>query len=303
MQRAYTIGSVSIETGISKDILRKWESRYGFPRPVRHANGRRIYPLEQVARLTELKRLIDGGMRPAKALTEAGRDLATDGEANQVEAGSGACRSPFTARAVDLLASCRLDDLRIMLERDLARRGLLSFLEETVAELNWAVGERWSDGSLRVFEEHAYSTLMHEILSRQVRCLASSSGQPGVLLTTPPGELHTLGLAMVKACFTEAGARCLDLGAQTPPEEVAAAVRAYGCQVVGLSISSTFPKRQVLGQLLRYRSLLPAECGLWVGGAGAGHLGRVPDGVRVFASLGPALGTLRALQAGIIDVQ
>jgi len=39
-----SISAVERETGLSKDVLRKWESRYGFPSPERDAVGERAYP-------------------------------------------------------------------------------------------------------------------------------------------------------------------------------------------------------------------------------------------------------------------
>ena len=45
-----SISAVERDTGLSKDNLRVWERRYGFPNPQRDAFGERIYPLEQVDR-------------------------------------------------------------------------------------------------------------------------------------------------------------------------------------------------------------------------------------------------------------
>ena len=54
---SFTIANVERETGLSKDLLRMWERRYGFPAPTRDANGDRIYPADQVDRLRRIKRL------------------------------------------------------------------------------------------------------------------------------------------------------------------------------------------------------------------------------------------------------
>jgi len=62
------IASVERETGLSKDTLRVWERRYGFPTPERDANGERLYAPTQVQRLTQIKRLMDRGHRPGKLL-------------------------------------------------------------------------------------------------------------------------------------------------------------------------------------------------------------------------------------------
>lgn len=60
-ERHFSIGSVERETGLSKDLLRAWEKRYGFPAPERDAQGDRIYPAPQVEKLRLLRRLIDDG--------------------------------------------------------------------------------------------------------------------------------------------------------------------------------------------------------------------------------------------------
>src|SRR5690606_21723807 len=58
------ISAVERETGLSKDSLRVWERRYGFPIPARDEAGERIYPPDQVAKLRLLRQLIDRGRRP-----------------------------------------------------------------------------------------------------------------------------------------------------------------------------------------------------------------------------------------------
>ena len=39
---ALTIAAVERETSLSRDTLRAWERRYGFPAPLRDANGERV---------------------------------------------------------------------------------------------------------------------------------------------------------------------------------------------------------------------------------------------------------------------
>jgi hypothetical protein len=66
------IASVERETGLSKDTLRVWERRYGFPTPGRDANGERQYAPAQVRRLAQIKRLMDRGHRPGKLMAGRG---------------------------------------------------------------------------------------------------------------------------------------------------------------------------------------------------------------------------------------
>ena len=68
LQAGLGISAVERDTGLSKDTLRVWERRYGFPRPVRDALGERTYPVEQVDRLRLIRRLMDAGHRPGKVV-------------------------------------------------------------------------------------------------------------------------------------------------------------------------------------------------------------------------------------------
>ena len=52
------IAAVERDTGLSKDTLRVWERRYGFPQPVRDTFDERVYPADQVERLRLIARLL-----------------------------------------------------------------------------------------------------------------------------------------------------------------------------------------------------------------------------------------------------
>ena len=65
---ALNISAVEREAGLSKDVLRMWERRYGFPKPVRDDNGERRYSAAEVAKLRAIKRLMDVGLRPGKII-------------------------------------------------------------------------------------------------------------------------------------------------------------------------------------------------------------------------------------------
>ena len=71
-----SIAAVERDTGLSKDTLRVWERRYGFPAPQRDQYGERIYPLEQVDRLRAIRRLMDAGHRPGKIIGLTDAELA-----------------------------------------------------------------------------------------------------------------------------------------------------------------------------------------------------------------------------------
>ena len=65
-----SIATVERDTGLSKDTLRVWERRYGFPTPSRDSNGERVYPADQLEKLRVIRRLMDSGLRPGAVVAE-----------------------------------------------------------------------------------------------------------------------------------------------------------------------------------------------------------------------------------------
>jgi DNA-binding transcriptional MerR regulator/methylmalonyl-CoA mutase cobalamin-binding subunit len=286
------ISSVERETGLSKDVLRMWERRYGFPKPGRDDNGERQYSVGEVAKLRAIKRLMDVGMRPGKIVRSGIDELAALAE-RRIERRSD---EPAPAFERDLVALLRVHDavgLQNTLANQLMRQGLQRFLLETMAPLNRAVGDAWMRGELQIFEEHLYTEQLQVALRTAINAFPRQSGAPRVLVTTFPGEQHGLGLLMVEALLVPEGAQCISLGAQTPLEDIRRAALAHKADVVALSFSTAFPVRQASEGLATLRRQLPPAVTLWAGGDMTRRVRRTLVGVVLIPEL---VGTLAALK-------
>lgn len=294
----FTITAVERETGLSKDVLRVWERRYGFPSPVRDAHGERLYPQEQVDRLRLIRRLMDQGHRPGRLVA-----VEADKLAGMLAGGSDTPPGPeeeALQRLVDCLRTHDFGRLAQTLQERLVRQGLQHFVLDTVAPLTRMVGEAWEQGRLEVFEEHLFTEQAKRILRQGIATLPLQHRGPRVLLTTVPGEQHVLGLLMVEALFALEGAECVTLGSQMPLQDIARAAVAHQAGVVALSFSGAFPRRQVSGLLVQLRELLPPAILIWVGGRGSAGLGAIP-GVQIFSGLEASLAGLIGWQRGSGD--
>jgi hypothetical protein len=49
-------------TGVSRERLRTWERRHGYPRPVREHGGARRYPLSEITRVVGIRRAVEAGV-------------------------------------------------------------------------------------------------------------------------------------------------------------------------------------------------------------------------------------------------
>ncbi|HEY6030458.1 MAG TPA: MerR family transcriptional regulator, partial [Gaiellaceae bacterium] len=72
----YRIGELARRTGVSPDLLRAWERRYGLLEPVRTGGGFRVYSEEDEQRVRAMQAHLQRGL----AAAEAAR-LARTGEA------------------------------------------------------------------------------------------------------------------------------------------------------------------------------------------------------------------------------
>lgn len=282
------IAAVERETGISKDVLRKWEIRYGFPTPSRDTNGERLYPLDQVARLRLIKRLMDTGMRPSKLVGRPDDELQALGLRPTTPAGPESPGQAFISEALELLAQHDLKALRRLLSRQLQQQGLRSFVLDMVAPLSQAVGEAWVRGKLDIHEEHLYTEVVQDLLRAAQAPLNDPEGRPRLLLTTLPGEAHSLGLLMVASVLVLAGAHCISLGAQTPTDDICKAARAHMVDAVVLSFSAAYARRRIPGDLSELRERLADGVEVWAGGAGTARLPDQQAGIRLLPTLAQA---------------
>jgi len=285
-----SISAVERDTGLSKDTLRVWERRYGFPLPLRDAFGERIYPLDQVDRLRTIRRLMDAGHRPGKIIGLGLPDLqsladtaAGNGGANGSDQASGV--SADIQDLIQITKSHDMEALRRQLSQRLLRLGLARFVTDVVAPLTQQVGDAWSRGQLEIYEEHLYTESMQVVLRNAISTIPAPGDRPRVLLTTFPTETHAMGLLMVEALLSLEGCRCVSLGTQTPVWDIVLATAAQNIDIVALSFSPVMNPNLVLDGLNELRAKLPRSVDIWAGGRSPVLQRRPPSGVRVIPEL------------------
>ncbi len=288
-QLTLSIAAVERDTGLTKDTLRVWERRYGFPQPDRDGSGERCYPLEQVEKLRIVKRLMDGGHRPGR-LVPMGLEALLHLSENSVDEPrkpTGGLSAPELRAYLALMRTHDLDALRRLLLQTLMRLGLSRFVLDVVVPLNTMVGDAWMRGQLEIFEEHAYIECLQSVLRQALGGVpdAAALDRPRVLLTTFPNEPHSLGLLLAEALFVIEGARVISLGVQTPVWDITLAAAAYRCDIVALGFTGCMNPNHVVDGLTELRSKLPPEVALWVGGAAPVLHRRTVDGVTALTTL------------------
>lgn len=212
------IGEVARRSGVSPELLRAWERRYGLLRPARTESGYRLYSEEDVARVARMQELLRAGL----AAAEAARQAAVT---EQPPAGTVPRRDLDLRSLADALS--RYDDAGAhdAFDRLLSDFSGTAVLEGAVLPLLRELGERWERGEASVAEEHFASNLIRGRLLGLARGWDRGSG-PRAVLACAPGERHELGLIAFGIALRDHGWRITFLGAETPTETLALAVAA-----------------------------------------------------------------------------
>lgn len=307
-----SIAAVERDTGLSKDTLRVWEKRYGFPDPQRDAQGERCYPIDQIERLRLIKRLLDVGHRPGRVVALPADDLRTLADHSADTLGH---RLPQPPRPLPLapqgsgntwvadgLACVEAHDvlgLRRLLARALASLGLAAFIADVAAPLLQALGEGWLRGRFQVTQEHWVSHCLQHSLHSAIHALPLPQPEhaPRVLLGTFPGEPHALGLLMAEAWLTLLEAHPIHLGPQVPLWDLVHAVSQHRADAIALSFSASASAGLVQDTLAELRTKLPDHIAVWAGGRHPLLQRRAPAGVLVLDGLPSVSSAVHAWRA------
>ena len=271
VRHSLRIGELSRRVGVSPELLRAWERRYGLLHPARTKGGLRLYSAEDERRVRAMRAHLDGGLSAAEAarLASAGDSAAGAAEhGDAIQRGVGELREALDAMDADA-AHAVLDSLLASFTLETVLSGvLLPYLRE--------LGERWQRGEASVAQEHFASNLVRARLLALARGWERGQG-PIALLACAPGEQHDLALIAFGLALRGRGWRIVFLGADTPAASIAETAERLRPAVV--VVSSVTPRgfRREADAL----AALAREHRLAIAGAGAGE--------RLAQSLGSSL--------------
>jgi DNA-binding transcriptional MerR regulator len=253
------IGELSKRAGVSPELLRAWERRYGLLRPTRSAGGLRLYSPADVERVELMQQHLAEGMAAAEAAALAVRDQ-VDEEAVRSAPRPAAIRDELAA-ALDEFDEPRA---QAILDRLLALATVETLLAEVVVPYLQELGERWKRGEASVAQEHFASSVLRGRLLGLARGWGLGLG-PVAVLACLPGEQHDLGLIAFGLALRSRGWRIVYLGPDSPIDTVADVSSQLEPSLVVLNAVS----RERVGPVLSKLRALARRYTVALGGAAA----------------------------------
>ncbi len=265
----HRIHRVAKLTGLSKDVIRVWERRYGLVKPLRSANRYREYTDEDVALLRFLKEELDRGQTIGTLALEGRESLLQRMRVHSSQA-------PQALQPHDNL----LDELVSHLEPlDKSRfeqklNGAIAVIpfEEAVQRillpLQRRVGELWHEGRLNVAVEHYVTKIIQQKLFSVMNQLPVNEFGPRVVIACPEGEAHEIGAQAVAYLAATRGCHVYYLGPNLPNSDLRALCERIRPDLVLLSlteIKSDAAARHLMHELESLSTQWPVA----IGGQGA----------------------------------
>ena len=213
------IGELSKRSGVSPDLLRAWERRYGLLQPTRSPGGLRLYSLGDLERVRLMQDHLAGGLAAAEAAALASRVEHHEPARRPVLPAGSSLRD--LAQALDDFDEPRA---QAVLDGLLALATVDALLTEVVLPYLRELGERWERGEASIAQEHFASAVLRGRLLGLARGWGRGLG-PLALLACLPGEQHDLGLIAFGLALRARGWRIAYLGSDTPLETLDATAR------------------------------------------------------------------------------
>jgi DNA-binding transcriptional MerR regulator len=260
----YLIGSVTKLTGLSIDVIRVWERRYGAVRPARSDGGTRLYSDADIYRLKRLRQAVESGysISQASKLTEPELDELIAG-APQTHAPS----DPYRVIRERFIDSVKAMDV-VTADQELARAATLFSVAEFVKRV---VGPSFEEirtsrerNELGLAHEKLAFNLANRIIGALIRTYTPPVNAATMMLATPAGERDELNILLPALLAAAQGWRVIYLGADLPADEIVVAVRSTKASVLLLGVISNSPR--IAEELASISRLAPLTTRIWVNG-------------------------------------
>jgi MerR family transcriptional regulator, light-induced transcriptional regulator len=268
----YLIGRVTKLTGLSIDVVRVWERRYGAVRPARSGGGTRLYSDADILRLRRLRQAVDGGhsISQAARLSETELDELIADSQPSIEA------DPYRAVRERFVEAIRTMDV-VAADQELVRAATLfpsrELVKKIVSPLLEEMGQRSAHGEFGLAHGHLASGLLRNMLGSLFRLYPCAVNADTIVLAAPAGERHDISLWLAALLAAAYGWRVVCLGADLPAAEIAVAVRLTNARVLALGITTV--NAGISEELATVSRLVPLSTRVWITGADVARHGEL----------------------------
>lgn len=262
------IKDVAKITGLSEQLIRKWENRYDIIKPERLPNGYRIYSTDDANTLLELKKLRNQNISMKNAVQSM---LENKISANRTEQLSNIETSPYVEELIKKGTIYDEESIVYQLKQAHQQYGLELFLQNTVQPFLLKIGDLWESKTWDESQESVSSLVVKDYLTEIDRHLQMKSDAPRAIGFCLPGELHEIPLQIILLQMKMKGWHTTRIAASPKFTEIEKLINHIQPEKVLLSASTLIPFQES-NDLLQDLDLLAEkypDIQFYLGGHGA----------------------------------
>lgn len=242
------IRAASQLTGLSADCIRAWERRYRAIQPNRNRGGR-LYSEEEIQRLRLLKRAVDSGHSIGQIAGLSDIELedlpvARGREDREADPVALEHAHPMLENLVEMVR--RYDG--VSLDRAFGQLSTLltprDFVYQVAMPLMRKAGQDWERRRMDVSQEHLLSSALRNMLGAIIRLNARHHPPANLVFSTPPHELHELGILCAAMLALSGGLGVIFLGANLPAGDLVKVTRKTKARAVVLGMLAPVGKER-----------------------------------------------------------
>ncbi|CAM4253447.1 MerR family transcriptional regulator [Paenibacillus tarimensis] len=302
--RLYTIKEVASRTGISTQLIRKWEERYGAVAPVRLPNGYRGYTKQDLDTLIWLKKRVDESVPIGMAVMEHKSRSAAEAEKEREpilrewlnpaeQEAPAADRQAAVNRMLDYFERLDYPSAQRYFEQLMNMHSFDDLLMNIMKPALFELGERWESGRISEYQEHFGSHFIRDKLITLRNLLRAAPDSPLLVTACGPGERQELGILFLGFFATQQGFRVAYLGASPAEKGILDCLREMKPAAFVFSFSSHDRYEAALPFLRLLDARIPADSPhtlVFIEGRGVEEDKPIPGGSATFliAGDGPA---------------
>ncbi len=266
----HRIHRVSKLTGLTKDVIRVWERRYGILQPERGENRYRLYTDEDVALLRYLKSEMDKGASIGD-LAALGREALIE-RIHALPLTETVPLPSFESLIEELIGT--LDPLdAVSFERRFNGAVAVIPFEEALYRilipLQVRVGQLWHDEKIDISVEHYVTKQVQQKIFTAMNQFRVNEAGEKIIVACGPEEEHEIGAQISAYLCRLHGHRVHYLGANVPVDALVSLCKELKPALTLISMT-VVPSKEILEQIIEtYSDQILPLCPIWVGGQGA----------------------------------
>jgi DNA-binding transcriptional MerR regulator len=216
----YSIDQFSKITGFSKYVLRTWENRYGFLKPLRTKTKIRLYSDTLLVSALNANYLLQNGYKISDISKLNHEEVTNKISKLEKQTITDTSHLYYISKLIDSAIHFNSNLFHRSFDEGLEKFTLVEFYLKVILPTLNKIGVLWLTSRINPAQEHFLSELIKQKIFSAIERNKVDEVDETWLLFLPENEFHDLGLIIAKFLLTSMGYNVIYLGANVPLQAI-----------------------------------------------------------------------------------